>query len=74
MPMRWAHIEVREGVRGFQGWDDALQFGQQLEGIQRLLVCDRKVLCSAEILEVAVLWSDARVVQPVHPINAGHNH
>lgn len=48
---------------GLQCWDDALKLRQASESLQCLLVCHCKVLSPLDILEVGVLWADARVVQ-----------
>lgn len=59
-----AYLEVGKGMGCLQGWDDAFQPGHHLEGLQGLLICDCKVLCTPNVTQVAVLWPNARVVQP----------
>src|SRR5262245_53177444 len=52
-----------DGVGRFQGGDDALTPAEELECFQRLGVGGRGVLGAANVLEVAVLRPDARVVE-----------
>ena len=56
--------QVRKGVRGLQGRNNALQAANAHKCLKRLLICDRKVLCAPELFQVAVLWANAWVVQP----------
>src|SRR5689334_14926445 len=56
--------DMGDGMRRFQRRNDALQLGQQHEGVQRLLVGDGEILHPADILEPAMLRPHAGIVQP----------
>lgn len=58
------HLKICKGVGRLQGRNDALQLGQQLEGVQRLSIGDGIVLCSAGVFQPGVLRADAWIVQP----------
>src|SRR5262245_31687286 len=55
---------IRDGMCGFERRHDALDLGRELEGLKGLLVEDGDIGYATGITQPAVLWPDARVVEP----------
>jgi hypothetical protein len=55
--------DAGEGVGGFEGGDDALQFGAELEGGESLVVGGADVLGATDVMQERVLRADAGVVE-----------
>jgi hypothetical protein len=48
---------------GFKSWNDTFQTTQQLKPVQGFAIGDRHVFGTTDVLEIRVLWTDARVIQ-----------
>ena len=64
MPGRYPLQHERQGVGGLEGRHDAFGLGEQLEGSECLVIGHHVVAGTAGVLELCVLRTDARVVQP----------
>ena len=52
------------GVAGLDGRDDALHAGEILKRIHRLVVGDRHILRSSDVVQIRMLRADAGIVEP----------
>ena len=54
---------VGQRMAGFQRGDDAFETAQVMEGLQRLVIGDGDVFCTAAVLQPAMLGADTGIIQ-----------
>jgi hypothetical protein len=55
--------DMRDGVGGFEGGDDAFDFGERAEGGKGFVVCGVVIVDAAGVAVVAVFWANCGVVE-----------
>src|SRR5690606_26672512 len=61
--LRRAPDDLGEGMARLQRRDDALETGEKLERLERLMIEDRNIFDPATVLQPRMLRADARIVE-----------